>query len=353
MAVLSSAAALADNDVWSVVGNHAIMNGSTDWAIAEAANDLTTTDGVNYTLTVTDKTLEKGTTYEYKYAKDHAWTVSIPQSGNLSMTVSETAVYTLVYSVNVSTSKQSVVATKTGEAGEVTHAYSIAGSSTDLFGASWSETSTATDMTKGADGIYTWTAKDVALPAGNISYKVVQDHAWGVSYPASNATLTVAGAGNYDVTITFNPTTKAVSGTATPKSEVVVNYFLKSEWQEDGAETWTWRQMTEQENGTYTLETLYTGNGCNYDTTDTGSGSWLALDDIAVEEGLSVGDACTYTLTPCDGSVTISVSKREDTAVRTASAANAKSSAAYNVAGQRISKDAKGLVIVGGKKIIK
>lgn len=247
-AMLMAGSLMAQFDTWSVVGSKAIMNGTADWAIAETANDMTTEDGVTYTLTVTGKTLEVGTTYEYKYAKGHAWAVSIPQSGNLSLTVAETAVYDIVYTVNVSEKTHSAVATKAGEAGEISHVYSIAGSSADLFGAAWSQTATATEMTKGEDGIYSWTKENVELTAATIEYKVVVDHAWGEAYPSQNATLVIAEAAAYDVVITFNPADKAVNATATkvggegpvgPGPEPTYNYYLAgtmTDWSSTGME---------------------------------------------------------------------------------------------------------------------
>ena len=56
--------------------------------------------------------------------------------------------------------------------------YSVAGSSSALFGASWSETNTSTDMTS-TDGVnYTFTKEGVTLSQGTIEYKVVVDHSW-------------------------------------------------------------------------------------------------------------------------------------------------------------------------------
>lgn len=219
---------MSAQDTWTIVGNKAIMNGNDDWAVDNKENDMTPTDGgATYTLTVTDKTLEADKPYEYKAAKDHAWTTSVPQSGNQSLTVTETGIYTIVYTLTPATNTLDAKATKTGNAGEVTHTYSIAGNSTDLFGASWDQTNEATDMAKNDDGIYTWTKEDVTLPAGTIEYKVVEDHAWGISYGnnGGNATIVIEGAGNYDVTITFNPETKEVNGVATPKGSVTEYTF--------------------------------------------------------------------------------------------------------------------------------
>lgn len=215
-------------DTWTIVGNKTIMNGNADWAVDNEDNDMATADGgATYTLTVTDKTLEANKPYEYKAAMDHAWTTSVPQSGNQSLTVTETGIYTIVYTLTPATNTLDAKATKTGNAGEVTHEYSIAGNSTDLFDNEWDQKNTATDMTKNDDGIYTWTKEDVTLPAGTIEYKVVEDHAWGISYGnnGGNATIVIEDAGNYDVTITFNPETKAVNGVATPKGSVTEYTF--------------------------------------------------------------------------------------------------------------------------------
>ena len=210
-------------DTWTVAGSLPILNGTAGWAQAETANDMTTEDGVNYTLTVTEKTLEVGTTYEYKFLKDHAWTTNFPSS-NAQLTVDETAVYTIVYNANVSTQEYSAVATKTGEAGEVTHVYNIAGSDLTLFGGSktWDETNTATDMTKNeSDGLYYWQNDSVALAAGTIQYKVLVDHGWSTSYgdastQSGNAELVIPADSTYKVVITFNADTKAVAAVATP-----------------------------------------------------------------------------------------------------------------------------------------
>lgn len=297
-------------DVWTIVGNKAIMNGNKDWQVDNADNDMATADGgATYTLTVTDKTLEANKAYEYKAAKGHAWDTSVPQSGNQSLTVTENGIYTIVYTLTPATNTLTAEATKTGDAGEVTHTYSIAGDSADLFGAEWSETNTATDMTL-VGGIYTWTKEDVTLPAGTIKYKVVEDHAWGISYGnnGADATIVIEGAGSYDVTITFNPETKAVNGVATKKGSVEVNeYYLKSDWQ-DGT-PWTWVAMTKNDDGTFSLKTFFTGDGCNHGFTNSGTGSWMPLDQISVEEGLAKGDPCVYTVTISGGAVTISVTK--------------------------------------------
>ena len=88
----------------------------------------------------------------------------------------------------------------------VEHTYTVAGDSKRAFGAEWSATATANDMTKQEDGTYKWEKTEVTLAvAGSIKFKVCEDHAWAVSYPASDYVLTIPAAGVYTITITFNP----------------------------------------------------------------------------------------------------------------------------------------------------
>lgn len=196
-------------DTWTVAGTAAALKGSQDWAPGDTDNDMTSSDGVNYTLVATNCTLEKGVTYEYKVVKDHAWTEAYP-SQNQKFSVEETAVYTVTYSFNASTKEVDQTCVKTGEAGAITHVYSVAGTPADVFGAEWSQTATSTEMTL-KDGLYTWGATSVTLAANTIiKFKVVVDHSWGQAYPSENHKETVTEDGIYDVTITFNESTKAV-----------------------------------------------------------------------------------------------------------------------------------------------
>lgn len=217
MALLVAFVTTGFADTWTVAGSAAALNGTTSWAEANAANDMTSTDGVNFTLTVTDCTLEQGTNYEFKVVKNHAWGEAYPGE-NYTFGVSETAVYTVVYSFNADTKAVGVETTKTGEAGQITHTYTVAGNSTTLFGEStWDPSVTANDMTL-SGGLYTWTKNDVELAANlEIEFKVCVDHAWGTSYPSSNYVVGSGdgydGAGTYDVTITFNEETKAINAT--------------------------------------------------------------------------------------------------------------------------------------------
>ena len=143
MLVAFTAVSMAQ-DTWTVAGTAAALNGTASWEQTNAENDMASADGVNYSLTVTNCTLEVGITYEYKVVKNHAWSEAYPSS-NKTFTVTETAVYTVVYHFNAESHDVSEEVTKTGNAGEVTHTYSVAGSPASVFGAAWDQTNTATE----------------------------------------------------------------------------------------------------------------------------------------------------------------------------------------------------------------
>lgn len=88
--------------------------------------------------------------------------------------------------------------------------WTVAGSSA-VFGTEWNQEDTSNDMVSEDGTIYTLTKSSVELTAGNYEYKVVKNHNWNESYPASNKSFTVHVSGTYNVTITFNADTKEVS----------------------------------------------------------------------------------------------------------------------------------------------
>lgn len=219
--VLLMVAALPVNadDTWTVAGTSAALNGTSDWAEGNIDNDMTSGDGTNYTLTVTDCTLETGTTYKFKIVKNHSWGEAYPAS-DYEFNVAETAVYTVEYSFNANTKDVGVTTTKTGEAGAIVHTYTIAGDAV-LMGSDWNTTDASHDMITNDDTNYTLTLNNKYLATGTYYYKVVQDHAWGVSFPAQNAQIVISHNGYYNVEFTFNANSKSVNATVTPVPYIV------------------------------------------------------------------------------------------------------------------------------------
>lgn len=305
--VATSAVAMAQ-DTWTVAGTAAILNGTDSWAPANAANDMTSTDGVNFTLSVTGKTLETGVNYEFKVVKNHSWAEAYPSS-NAVLTVAETAVYTVNYTFNADTKEVAASAVKTGTAGEITHEYSVAGNNATLFGAEWSAENTTTDMTKGADGIYTWTSAETAIPVSTLLFKVVEDHSWGVSYGynGDNATYDVTEAGKYVLKFSFNPDTKVVGCEVVSFTPEVVetNYFIKHNWAGEG--TWSWKQLTKKEEDGdvgYFINDVYGGTGCNINTTDNDEGA-LWFENPENIGFVKVGEECRFVYSPDENAVAV------------------------------------------------
>ena len=102
--------------------------------------------------------------------------------------------------------------------------YTVAGSSTAVFGTAWDTDNEANNMVLNA-GVYTLTKEDVTLPVGKIEFKVVTNHSWdNTSYPANNYELNISEAGIYDIEISFDLSqgNNGVSAVATKVGEAVV-----------------------------------------------------------------------------------------------------------------------------------
>lgn len=99
--------------------------------------------------------------------------------------------------------------------------YTVAGSSTAAFGTAWDPANAANDMEL-VDGLYTWKKEELKLAAGNIEFKVCEDHAWAHCWPAQNYSLSIPEDGIYTVTITFNPETKEIAAEALKTGDAVI-----------------------------------------------------------------------------------------------------------------------------------
>lgn len=104
--------------------------------------------------------------------------------------------------------------------------YTVAGSSTDLFGTAWTPSNTANDMTLQGDGSYTLVKENVALAKQDVEFKVCVDHGWSTAYPSNNYKLSIPEMGTYDVTFKFEPNNNNnVSATAVKKGSAQIETF--------------------------------------------------------------------------------------------------------------------------------
>jgi hypothetical protein len=211
----------------TVAGSSAALFGTT-WDPSNADNDMTLVNGL-YTWEKKNVELTAGAV-EFKVVADHdsnyglAW-----PSENYHVAIAKHGYYDVTITFDASTNTVNCVANMIEEIIDTEDpVYTVTGSSAALFGAEWNEALLLEDneMTKGQDGIYTWTKNNVALTAGNIEFKVVLGHAWGVQYPESNYVATIDQNGNYDVTITFDPATTNITFTATLLEETEDFYIV-------------------------------------------------------------------------------------------------------------------------------
>ena len=211
--------------------------GTTDW---NHGAEMTNNNGT-YTYTSEGVTLEAGTNYEFKVREgdtDGDWSLgnwgdneNLNADGtpsNVKASVPETAVYTVTITLtptSASTPTPTFQYKKTGNAGEITHTYTVAGSPEAFFGSNWKQDDANNDMTlvddpnSDYDGLYTLERNFAAEASTDFEFKVVQDHAWGVAYPASNATGNIPNAGTYKVVISYDPTSHAVEFHATANAD--------------------------------------------------------------------------------------------------------------------------------------
>lgn len=351
---------------YTVAGVKAILNGDDSWKPELEVNDMTSEDGNLYTLTVTGKNLEANT-YDWKIVEDHAWAKSYPQSGNNTLTITENGVYDITYTLNLSENAWDAKATKVGEYVPPTteKTYTVAGSSAALFGTTWAPTETGNDMEKQADGTYKKVYEGVTLGAGNIEYKICVNYGWDEAYPGSNAVLAIPEDGTYNVTFTFNPSSKAVDATAEKAGEAVIekDYFVAGQenlmgvdWTPDAAEN----QMTENEDGSYTLTKevdLVAGETYAFKVVTNGDWNQPSFGDDTTESGnyeFTVETDGTYKVTfrfdPAKGTVSLELVNL--TGIKSVQTVEfGMKNIIYNLAGQRVSK-ARGVVIVGGKKVV-
>jgi len=202
-------------NTYTVAGSLAALFGTT-WDENNDDNDMTLVNGL-YTWTKQNVELPAGA-FEFKVVANNDWGNAYPAS-NYVQAIEKHGMYNVTITFNAETKEVNCVPTLIEEIiDEEDPIYTVTGSSAELFGDTWDAALLleANEMTKGNDGIYTWTKQNVALTAGTIEFKVVLGHAWGVEYPENNWVATIEQNGNYDVTITFNPETKDITFTATP-----------------------------------------------------------------------------------------------------------------------------------------
>lgn len=337
-------AAVSTPVTWTVAGAKPLTDNT--WDEKDTNADMTPNGngpGVS-TYERNDIVLEQGKNYEFKIVKNHSWDEQYPIGSNFVINVDETAKYHVKIFFNTTTKEVSYEKQKTGEAGPVEHTYGVVGT---LVG-SWDND---VEMTKGDDGLYTAVITGVA--AGSYEFKVRADHAWDINYPASNYELKVEQ-DNSTVTVTFNESNGEVKATVNGESPVVTHT-----WSVIGTFVGNWdvdTDMTKGEDGLYTAKFENVAIGtyqfkvrADHDWSESYGGG----DD---EYGNSVvnvsSDGSTVTVTFNEDDKAVKYIVTAPTGISTAKVVDLNNAQRYNTAGQKVSKDYKGIVIVNGKKFV-
>ena len=210
-------APVVGEQTWTVAGVDALCGSA--WNPEDTSNDMTSTDGVNYTLTKEGLTLEGGVAYGFKIVADHSWDEAYP-ADNYNLITNENGVFTVTFKFNKDTKEVGAEAVKTGEAVIGEKVWTIAGEEA-LMGSSWNPEDSSNDMTNMGDGTFQLVKYNVEMVAEkNYEFKVLANHSWNENYGAdgvpggNNVTVAVEAAGTYDVTFVWNPESKELYATA-------------------------------------------------------------------------------------------------------------------------------------------
>ena len=159
------------------------------------------------------------------------------------------------------------------------------------------------EMTKQADGTYTLVANWNGVGANVNTKKNDGDAQWKEAGVIAGAPATTG----VEVTYVYDPASGALSIKAQEGGDDVgtptdTKYFLKHPF--DGA-NWNWKEMTKQENGTYTLVANWNGVGANVNTKQDDAGAqWKEAAAISGAPNATNVEV-TYVYDPASGTLSI------------------------------------------------
>ena len=152
-------------ETWNIVGASGLMG--SDWNLNDAKNAMTLQADGTYLLEKKGITIVAGS-YEYKAAKDHGWTVAVPQDGNQTLKITTSGIYDITFVLDVTAKKLTATATLK-QAAVVIPTVVIAGDMN-----SWNQTKDK--FTMAADSL-TATFK-TTLAVKNYGFKMIVGGAW-------------------------------------------------------------------------------------------------------------------------------------------------------------------------------
>lgn len=366
--MLAATLGMQAQDTWTVAGQKAILG--VDWTPSDATNDMTSTDDVNFTLTKTGMMVKAGN-YGYKVVKNHAWDEAYPAE-NAVLPIAEDGEYTIVFSFNATTHDVDAQATKTGAyVGPSTSDWFVAGAK-ELLGVEWSADAEENKMTTEDGKIYKLVKTGVALNVETpYPFKFVQNGSWlgnmgegalGDTGMGGNFELYVDAPGIYTVTFTANEETMigTVSAVKTGDAEFGEKTWTicgekdlcGSDWSPED----TSNDMEKVDEGVFELTRANVElKAKDYSYKVAANHSWGESygNESGQNQVLTVTADGTYDVTFSFIVATKTLDAGYETTGIEAVTVKIKPSAAiYNLQGQRVTSNYRGIAIMDGKKVV-
>ena len=284
----------------TVAGSQTEILGSS-WGQNDANNDMTSSDGINYTLSFTDVDVTAGS-YKFKVTLDHAWDTAWPSSDK-EYNVGFTGKADVTFSFNVITKNVNVTVTEKSVTPTIPNYYITGDNGLGLGGFNYQQQNLRTMAYDDANNIYTYNYNVTALGTyyftfadggGSTWDDFNGNHRYGPNGGNETVNLgnwapTQKGSGSYAVTVDAGPVTITldianmrykVDGTA---PTIVKDYYVKGDstsifpdaWNtglyntqmadpdEDGVYTWTSGQFHLTQNTNYKYR-VYCSDGTWY-----------------------------------------------------------------------------------------
>ena len=361
--------AVIGEKTWTVAGDEALMG--CNWKPENAENDMQKQNDGTFRLEKKDRTLAMGS-YKFKVCANHGWDEAYPGSDYV-LEIAEDGIYDVVFTFNADTKDVGATATKTGGA-TIEKTWTVAGDEV-LTGADWNPELAENDMMDMGDGTYRLMLMGKTLDCTKeYKFKVCANHGWSEAYGVRNDDgtygdyiITVDEDGVFDVTITFNATTKEI----TVETEKTDDAVIEKEWTVVGDLALTgldWDiestacNMQKQNDGTYMLVLADRAlqKDTEYKFKVVANHSWKQQYGTTYDDG-NIGDYVmmvprddTYTVTITFDPVTKEVAATYPGSTGISQIVNSISSKdkCFDLNGRCVAQPTHGLYIINGKKVV-
>lgn len=187
----------------------------------------------------------------------------------------------------------------------------------------WGNTVNNTPIMENGDGYVYYRLPDLCTSGNSTRFKIMKgsrgwgeqrhwEH-WSNSKCVTNGGVTFDSDGDNRIRANFTKDgylTMCWDGTNTFAIYELkaVTYYIKHDgWGTNGS-GWDWKELTDNGDGTYSCEGVYSANGCNWNTEKSGTNQrWIEdTNSNCIKVGSpQKGDNCTFTLNPTAGTITI------------------------------------------------